>query len=211
MKSKMLLTVLTSLTLPALMFVAGCGSESADPPSAPAGGTATAGGSGTAGVPATGGVSGMPATGGVSGMPATGGVSGMPATGGVSGMPATGGVSGMPNGTVCDAPTTIFQVDGDQGCNGAICHTAANMADYPPDLVSPDPGPRLKDVVSTSQGCAGRKYIDSANIENSLLLTKLVSPPICGAAAMPFAKPALLPQDKIDCIRSWITSIAQQP
>jgi hypothetical protein len=106
----------------------------------------------------------------------------------------------------------VFQVDSDaggEGCSGAICHIAANATTYPPDLVSPGVEARLKNVASTTMACMGNKYIDSTNIEGSLLLKKLTATPGCGIQ-MPFAKPALS-QAKIDCIRSWVTSVAAQP
>jgi hypothetical protein len=205
MKSNLILTVLTSLTLPALISISGCGSESADPPAAMAG-TANVAGATTGGAGATSVAGGGTTAGGTTGGAGTTSVAG----GGTTGGAGTTGAAGAA-GVVCDAPATIFAIDGDQGCAGAICHIAANATMYPPDLVSPGVAERLKDVVSTTAGCNGRKYIDSTNIEASIMLTKLVNPPSCGAAAMPFAKPALLPQDKIDCIRSWITSVATTP
>jgi hypothetical protein len=189
MKSKLVLTVLVSILTPALISVTGCGSE-ADPPATPAtGGTTGVGGTTTGGAGTT----------------SVGGTTGGAGTTSTAG--TTGGGGSI--GAVCDAPNTIFKLDMDQGgCNGSICHSAANVALYPPDLETADPGPRLKDVASATDACSGRKYIDSTNIEGSLMLNKLLAAPACGIQ-MPFAKPAL-PQDKVDCIRSWVTSIAQQ-
>ncbi len=184
MKSKLALTLLLSTLAPALISVIGCGSE-AETPTPAAGGTTGVGGTTTGGA-------------------------GTSAGGTTGGAGTTGGGGSV--GAVCDAPTTIFQVDsdvaGNVGCSGSICHTAANAATYPPDLVSAGVEARVKDIVSTTMACAGGKYIDSANIEASLLLTKLTAAPGCGIQ-MPFAKAALT-QDKIDCIRSWVTSIAAQ-
>lgn len=103
----------------------------------------------------------------------------------------------------CDAPETVFKADGSVGgCNGPICHSA--MTVYPPDLVSEGVAARLLDVASTTTICAGQKYIDSSNIESSLILSKLSAAPSCGIQ-MPFAQPPI-PADKLECIRSWITS-----
>ncbi|HEX2882247.1 MAG TPA: hypothetical protein VHO25_22155 [Polyangiaceae bacterium] len=190
MKSKLVLTLLVSILAPALISVAGCSSE-ADPPATPAtGGTTGVAGATTGGAGTTGG----------------GGTTGGAGTTSTAGTTGGGGGGG---GAVCDAPNTIFKLDMDQGgCNGSICHSAANVALYPPDLETADPGPRLKNIASATDSCSGRLYIDSANIEGSLMLNKLLAAPACGIQ-MPFAKPALA-QDKIDCIRSWVTSIAQQ-
>jgi hypothetical protein len=193
MKSKLVLTVLACVLSPALISMTGCGSESSDPPANPGGTTSVAGG-GTTSV----------AGGGTTSVAGGGTTS-------VAGGGTTGGGGSV--GTVCDAPTLIFQVDsdveGNVGCSGSICHTAANAATYPPDLVSPGVEARVKDVASTTMACSGGKYIDPANVENSLLLKKLTAAPGCGIQ-MPFAKAALT-QDKIECIRSWVTAVAAQP
>jgi hypothetical protein len=171
-----------------LVSVIGCGSE-ADPPATPAtGGTTNTAGTTTGGAGTS-----------------AGGTTGGAGTTSTAGTTAGGGSTGA----VCDAPNTIFKLDMDQGgCNGSICHSTANVALYPPDLEAADPGPRLKDIASATDACSGRLYIDSANIEASLILNKLLAAPACGIQ-MPFAKPALAP-DKVECIRSWVTSIAQQ-
>jgi hypothetical protein len=193
MKSKLVLTVLFSILAPALISTTGCGSESEEP-AAPAGGTTSVGGSTSGGAGTT--------SGGTTG-------GGGATTGGAGTTSTAGTTGGAGTGAVCDAPNTIFKLDMDQGgCNGTICHSTANAALYPPDLESADPAVRLKNVASATDACNGRLYIDSANIEGSLMLNKLLAAPACGIQ-MPFAKPAL-PQDKVDCIRSWVTSVAQQ-
>jgi hypothetical protein len=180
----------------AIALALGCATELENPSAFNLGGnTSTAGGG----------------SGGTSGGGSSGGGSG--GTSGISGG-GTGGTAGSGGTEACDAPTMVFQVDNDanpgQGCAGAICHVAANAATYPPDLVSPGVAARVKDVPSATTACgATYKYIDSANIEDSLLLTKLTAGPACGSP-MPFPTGGLA-QDKIECIRSWVTSIAASP
>jgi hypothetical protein len=103
----------------------------------------------------------------------------------------------------------VFALDGAMGgCNGAACHIAANAATFPPDLISPGVEARVKDVASASLICTGQKYVDTTNIEASLLLTKLAASPSCGVQ-MPFGLSPLM-QTQIDCIRSWAQSLATQ-
>lgn len=133
---------------------------------------------------------------------------------GTSGSGGTGGsnAAGTSNGGtdsgsgVCDAPTLVFQVDGMQGgCNGGTCHTPANVATFPPDLISPNPETRLLDVVSNSAFCPGKTYIDTTNIDNSLILQVIQPNPPC-AVQMPFNLTPLTPE-KIQCVRDWVQSV----
>jgi hypothetical protein len=136
-----------------------------------------------------------------------GGASGS-ANGGTSGGGTAnggGGSGGAP--ATCDAPTLVFQVDGMQGgCNGAACHVQGGA--FPPDLVSADVADRLVDVPSEGQFCSGQLLIDSQNIENSLILKKLVADPECGDQ-MPFGLDPLS-DEKAQCIRTWIQSVVAQ-
>jgi hypothetical protein len=122
-----------------------------------------------------------------------------------------GGDGGLPPGdgdgdpvpiTFCDAPTLVFQVaDTQGGCNGSTCHAGI----FPPDLILEGVAGRLRDAPAAL--CPQVKYIDSANIENSLILTKLTATPTCGAP-MPFNLPSLA-DDKVQCLRDWVAGVAQ--
>jgi hypothetical protein len=85
------------------------------------------------------------------------------------------------------------------GCQGAGCHSPGNTS---PDLISPNPAERLRDVVS---GCNGRPYI-AAN--DSFLLDKITaSSPECGAP-MPFSMPEALSAEDEACILAWIDEVS---
>ncbi len=156
---------------------------------------------------ASGGTGGTATGGGGAGGTTTGGGG----TGGAGGTATGGGGTGGTAAAPCDAPTLVFMVDGPMGgCNGATCHIPTNSQVFPPDLITPGVAARVKDVASLATGsCPGRKYVDSANIENSLILKKLQTqtPPTGCGLQMPFGLP-MTSQDKIDCIRSWVTAVA---
>jgi hypothetical protein len=87
------------------------------------------------------------------------------------------------------------------GCQGAGCHSPGNAS---PDLISPNPAERLRDVVS---GCNGRPYIAA---DDSFLLDKLTaSSPECGAS-MPFSMPEALSAEDEACILAWIDEVSAQ-
>ena len=155
-------------------------------------------GGGSAGAAGTGGTGG-----GGGGTAGTGGTSGSGGTGG------SGGTSGSAGAAACDAVTTLFLVVATQteaGCDGTICHHAGTG--FLPDLVTPNQASRLLDVPAAATGsCPGEVYIDTANIENSLMLKKLTATPGCGVQ-MPFALPeATLTPEEVECLRSWIASV----
>jgi hypothetical protein len=112
--------------------------------------------------------------------------------------------NGVASATYCDAPALVFQVaDTQGGCNGSVCHAGV----FPPDLISEGVATRLLDMNAIL--CPQATYIDSANIENSLILRKLGPSPPCGAQ-MPFLLPTIA-ADKLECIRGWISAVAANP
>lgn len=97
--------------------------------------------------------------------------------------------------TACgDVVARIFQPQcGSSGCHGAMAPQQAL------DLVSPGVAARVVGV--TGKGCAGA-LADPSNPQASLLYSKLLARPPCGAQ-MPLAQPPLGSAD-VACILAWI-------
>lgn len=98
-------------------------------------------------------------------------------------------------GTACgDVVARIFQPQcGSSGCHGTMAPQQAL------DLVSPGVAARV--VGATGKGCAGT-LADPSNPQASLLYSKLLSRPPCGAQ-MPLAQPPLGSAD-VACVLAWI-------
>ncbi|HTM45247.1 MAG TPA: hypothetical protein VL137_09855 [Polyangiaceae bacterium] len=185
--------------------------------------------------------SGSGGTGGVT-TGGSGGTSGV-ITGGSSG---TGGASSGSGGSAgeavfCDAPAMIFSVNTDNdvngqpvtpstplaqkkaGCIGSGCHSAVNVGAFPPDLETANPEARLLDKQSMSFFCGGTSdvYINSADVENSMILRVIAPHPTCGPTGMgtieqmPFGStqtPQTLPAltaDQVTCIHNWVRYVVQ--
>lgn len=84
-------------------------------------------------------------------------------------------------------------------CGTAGCHDATSKA-AGLDLKSADVIGRLKEQVS--QNCDGKKLIDTAAIESSVLLLKVTEMPGCGAP-MPLGTRGLS-SDEYECLRAYL-------
>jgi len=101
-------------------------------------------------------------------------------------------------GTTCtDAPKDVFAGSCVSGCHSAA--DAPSSGDL--DLETPGMGARMSG--KKAKGGAGL-LIDPANVDKSVLLTKLKAPPPFGAR-MPFGSTPLT-DDKIKCVRDWIAA-----
>lgn len=100
-----------------------------------------------------------------------------------------------PDASACgDVPTRIFA----KSCGGSGCHSA-NAPQQGLDLVSSGIESRLVGV--QAKGCAGT-LADPENPAGSVLYTKLLTRPACGAQ-MPLAQPPLSSADAT-CVLEWI-------
>jgi hypothetical protein len=109
----------------------------------------------------------------------------------------TAGSTGAAGSSACgDVVTRIFA----GSCGGTGCHSAVG-AQQGLDLVSPG-------VASRVVGVAAKQCLqvlaDPANPEQSLMYTKLLTRPDCGAQ-MPLARPPLSSKD-VACVRDWIAA-----
>ena len=105
-----------------------------------------------------------------------------------------GGGAGPGSGACGDVPARIFAPScGTNGCHGA---TAPQQG---LDLSSPGVATRVVGV--RAKTCSGT-LADPENPAGSLLYTKLLSPPMCGAQ-MPLAQPPLSNADTA-CVLGWI-------
>ena len=86
-------------------------------------------------------------------------------------------------------------------CGGAPCHGAGSVSgDFSVSLDA------LVDAPALSGGaCSGRKYIDTANPEQSLILLKLGAGAPCGLP-MPLGAPLTPNEDT--CLRAWVAGVA---
>lgn len=138
----------------------------------------------------------MPGGTGGTTVPGSGGMTGGGTGGAV--MPGTGG-SGPP----CDAPNMVFKTT----CDGAACHSVGSpFGVFATD--TPETGLVGKNALLSTGPCNGRPLIDSANPENSVVLTR-VKGMTCGEVMPaksidPMAVP--LTQAQIDCLTSWVAS-----
>lgn len=124
---------------------------------------------------------------------------------GSGGGAATGGGSGM--GECSDADLAAMPQFFASSCGTTACHdkSAGSPSEATLDLVAPGVEARVKDVASP---CEGKKYVDSANPEQSYLLEKLThDDPTCGTRMPP--GPAL-PAARLACVRAWVEQVAAQ-
>lgn len=119
-------------------------------------------------------------------------------TGGAGGGNGGGGTSNCQ-----DVPSTIFKAK----CDGSGCHGATNPA-FALDLVSPNVADRV--VGKPAMECTGI-LADPQDAEDSVLYTKLLDTPPCGAR-MPFGGMPLSDAE-IACVKAWIEeqSIPEPP
>ena len=92
-------------------------------------------------------------------------------------------------------------------CGTSICHELEGQSKTLSklDLIAPGVEERLLDQPSTD--CAGKVFVDSENFEASYLLEKLENQrPSCGSP-MPIGLP--LSTEQLDCLRSWVESLAE--
>lgn len=105
-----------------------------------------------------------------------------------------------------DVPSMIFGAS--NKCGGAACHGSpgtpavayADLGSSPNDAHT-----RLLDVEGTG-ACAGKFIIDTANPDESLLITKLSSPAACG---LPMPVGPALTAEEIQCVTDWTRAAAQ--
>jgi hypothetical protein len=97
----------------------------------------------------------------------------------------------------CDIPT-LFE----ERCGTSNCHAAGGTLAAALDLTSPG----VEDRVSGAPGnnCVG-VLADPADPESSLLYSKLVATPTCGARMPLGGEP--LNEDELDCMRDWISGL----
>lgn len=99
--------------------------------------------------------------------------------------------------------TEIFQ----KTCNDKLCHASADPAGEL-DLESPNPASRLVNVPSSNALCLGTLRLDPNNVDNSLLMQKLLlSKPGCGDR-MPLEPNEPLSDSQIECVRQWAIDAA---
>jgi hypothetical protein len=107
----------------------------------------------------------------------------------------TAGIAG--SGSCGDVVTRIFV----PSCGGTGCHSGVGPQQGL-DLVSPG-------VASRVVGVAAKQCLqllaDPANPEQSVMYTKLLTQPDCGAAQMPLARPPLSSAD-VACVLAWIAA-----
>ncbi|MET0792576.1 MAG: hypothetical protein ABW061_13730 [Polyangiaceae bacterium] len=108
-----------------------------------------------------------------------------------------GAEAGGPNDGPCgDIIDRVFAPScGDSGCHGAVAPQQGL------DLVSPGLAERVVGVAGTA--CVST-LADPTNPESSLIYTKLLPTPGCGAQ-MPLARPALSAEDTA-CVLAWIAA-----
>lgn len=104
-----------------------------------------------------------------------------------------------------DVPTRIFGAVGK--CGSSSCHGSPDQASVYLDLGSSpaDAHTRLLDLEGTGP-CAGQFIIDTANPEQSLLLTKLDTPAPCG---LPMPVGPALTAEETACVVEWTLAAAQ--
>lgn len=123
-----------------------------------------------------------------------------------------GGTGGPGPSDGCDVPA-YFQ----QGCAGNICHDPGGPGGV--DLISPGVEDRLVGVPATYdnvevglENCPTDNpelLIDPNDIENSLLLTKVLNQQACGyGMPMPYIAPPAT--EDLDCLRAWAQGLVDQ-
>ena len=103
----------------------------------------------------------------------------------------------LPDDLYCDVPQ-LFE----ERCGSAACHSNGDSAAAGLDLTSPG----VEDRVSGAAGinCMG-VLADPADPDSSLLYTKLMDTPTCGAR-MPLTGEHLT-EDEMTCVRDWISGL----
>lgn len=141
---------------------------------------------------------------GIGGSVPAGGTSGAPPVGGGGTQVAAGGGGGGTNANGCPSDIQVlFNRPVEQGgCAGGFCHQPGGLAT--PDLISPDPLPRLLGVASS---CNGIPYI-GATPEESFIQLKITTPPDNCGLAMPFTMPEALSAADEACILAWVAENA---
>jgi len=114
--------------------------------------------------------------------------------GGAAGM--AGGSMGTGGGAGCPMACMIIMTK----C--ATCHQMTGGAGML-DLMTANPGMRLKDMKSPNVACSGKALIDSASPMASLLYTKVTATPPCGAR-MPIG--SMLSDSEITCMQQWVAN-----
>jgi hypothetical protein len=155
---------------------------------------------GSSGAVPTGGTGGAAPVAGNGGVP-TGTSGAPPVGGGTGGTPVASGGGGTDSGCPDDITVLFNRPIAEGGCAGGLCHQPNAT---PPDLVSPDPLPRLLNVASN---CNGLPYI-GATPEQSFLGLKITAPPQGCGNAMPFLQPETLSAEDEACILDWIAANA---
>lgn len=141
---------------------------------------------------------------GGSGGPGSGGA-GPSSSGGAGG---TGGSSPIGTGGMsspaCNAPVMVFKPT----CAGMLCHDAGSQ--FGVFAVDSPDGALVDKPAALAGPCGGRKLVDTAAPEDSVLLARLKGT-TCGTL-MPYSfNPAAMPaivltSDQIECVNSWVLS-----
>ncbi len=104
-----------------------------------------------------------------------------------------------------DVPGTIFGVEGK--CGGLGCHGSPSGAGVFGDLGFEVDTLTTRLVNKPGTGaCVDSFWVDPANPDASLLITKLSDPPTCGAA-MPYVGGEITDAER-DCIIAWTRAVA---
>ncbi len=134
---------------------------------------------------------------------ASGGASGSGGGGNLGGGPGMMGAAGGGNqpAASCDA-LPIFE----EKCGG--CHNAAGTATYGVDLVSDGLAARLLDKSAVAPACmdSSALLVNSAQVQESLMLTKLKNTQACGSP-MPVPYALKLNDEDMACVEKWIASV----
>jgi hypothetical protein len=91
-------------------------------------------------------------------------------------------------------------------CTFVVCHDG--QSGNPLDLLAPGLPERLVGHESSSLNCAGFRYIDPADPEQSLILRKLDPDPPCGDRMPPAA---LATPTERACLLAWIRAAVEPP
>jgi hypothetical protein len=138
-----------------------------------------------------------------SGMANTGGAAGAGPGVGAGGAGGAGGSGNAVAGDYCNAPETILIPT----CGGSGCHEAdAPIGEFGVSVAEAEASLDRASV----RGPACGLYIDSANIEDSLILTKITDEfdrANCGALVMPLGLPTL-DADELECLEDWLSQFA---
>lgn len=138
---------------------------------------------------------------------------------------AAGALTACPSGGTLDQPDRFTTAQGacdalpifEQSCAGSLCHTSGNRPALGGiDLISPGVAERVLtghaiayDLTIDPENCPTEPepLLDPDNLDQSLLLTKILGTQQCGDIMPPTGK---LSEAEIDCMRSWLEHLARE-